>query len=44
MQQELAAVLGHPVDLTTRRAIEQRANPIRREAILSTAQVIYRAE
>lgn len=44
MQQDLAAVLGRPVDLITRRAIEQSANAIRREAILSTAQVIYRVE
>jgi len=42
MQQELATVLGRPVDLITRRAIEQSANATRRESILSTAQVIYR--
>ncbi len=44
MQQELAALLQRPVDLISRRAIEQSANAIRRDAILSTAQVIYRAE
>jgi hypothetical protein len=44
MQQELATLLQRPVDLITRRALDQSPNPIRREAILSTAQVIYRAE
>jgi len=44
MQQELAAVLGRPIDLISGRALEQSTNAIRREAILSTAQVIYRAE
>ncbi len=44
LQQELEALLQHPVDLISRRALEQSANAIRRETILSTAQVIYRAE
>ncbi|RFP59397.1 MAG: DNA polymerase subunit beta [Limnothrix sp. CACIAM 69d] len=33
---------NRPVDLVTRRAIEQSHNPIRRNNILGTAQVIYR--
>jgi predicted nucleotidyltransferase len=44
MQQKLAALLRHPVDLINRRAIEQSPNASRRVAIPSTAPVIYRAE
>jgi uncharacterized protein len=41
MQQELETLLGRPVDLVSKRAIEQSPNWIRRQDILSTAQVIY---
>ncbi|HYE94653.1 MAG TPA: nucleotidyltransferase family protein [Rubricoccaceae bacterium] len=44
MQEELEAVLGRPVDLLTRRAVERSANPIRRRAILSTARPLIPAE
>jgi hypothetical protein len=44
MQQELATLLGRPVDLVSRRAIERSANPLRRQAILGSAQVIVRRE
>ncbi len=44
MQQELAALLGRPVDLVSRRAVERSANPLRRQAILDSAQVIVRCE
>jgi uncharacterized protein len=30
MERELAVIIGRPVDLVTRRAVEQSANPIRR--------------
>ena len=40
MQQELATLLQRPVDLISRRALEQSPNWVRREAILNTAQVI----
>lgn len=40
MQEELAALLGRPVDLLSRRAVARSANPLRRQAILATAQVI----
>jgi len=43
MEQELAALLGRDVDLITRRAVEQSRNWIRRNEILSTAEVIYAA-
>jgi uncharacterized protein len=43
MEDELAALLGRPVDLVCRDAVEQSRNWIRREAILSTAEVIYAA-
>ena len=41
MQQELEALLGRPVDLISKRAIERSSNWIRRQEILSTAQAIY---
>ena len=41
MEEELSALLNRPVDLVSRRAVENSRNPIRRRAILSTAQVIY---
>ncbi|MDY7014716.1 MAG: nucleotidyltransferase domain-containing protein [Cyanobacteriota bacterium] len=33
---------NRPVDVVTRRAIEQSHNPIRRHNILSSAQILYR--
>ena len=41
MNQELAAIVGRPVDLVERKSIERSENWIRRRAILSTAEVIY---
>jgi uncharacterized protein len=41
MQQELKAILGREVDLVSKRAIERSSNWIRRQKILSTAQLIY---
>ena len=35
------ALFGRPVDLVSRRAVEQSDNPIRRQAILSSARTIY---
>lgn len=43
MQQELAAIFGRPVDLLTRRGVESSPNRLRREAILSSAQVVHAA-
>jgi hypothetical protein len=43
MQSELAALLGREVDLVSRRGLENSRNPIRREAILTSAEVIYAA-
>ena len=43
MQQELAGLLGRPVDLVSRRAIERSQNPIRRRAILDSARTLYAA-
>jgi len=42
MQDEMAKLLGRPVDLIERAAIEQSRNPFRRHSILTTAQVVYR--
>ena len=41
MQEKLAAMFGHPVDLVSRRAIEGSKNRYRKQAILSTATPIY---
>jgi uncharacterized protein len=43
MEMELRGILGREVDLVSRRAIERSANPIRREAILGSAVVLYAA-
>lgn len=43
MQDELSEILGRDVDLLSRRGVEASRNPIRREAILSSAEVIYAA-
>lgn len=40
MQQELASLLHRPIDLISKRALERSPNWVRREAVLSTAQVI----
>ncbi len=39
--EEFEALFGRPVDLISRRAVEQSDNPIRRQAILSSARTIY---
>jgi predicted nucleotidyltransferase len=41
MQEELSVIFGRKVDLVSRRGIEHSRNPIRREAILSSAEVVY---
>lgn len=41
MQSELQAFVKRPVDLVSRKAVEQSTNPIRRRNILQSAQVIY---
>lgn len=41
MPDELEKIFGRPVDLSTRRSIEQSRNPLRREAILTSAQTVY---
>ena len=41
MDQELAAIVGRPVDLVDRTSIERSENWIRRRAILGTAETIY---
>ena len=41
MKEQLEAVLGHRVDLVSRRGVEQSRNYLRREAILSSAEPIY---
>jgi predicted nucleotidyltransferase len=43
MRDELSEILGRNVDLLSRRGVEASRNPIRRQAILSSAQVIYAA-
>lgn len=41
MVHELEGLFGRKVDLVTGRSIEESQNPIRRQEILSTAEVIY---
>ncbi len=41
MRDELQDLLGRDVDLVSRRGVEASRNPIRREAILSSAEPIY---
>ncbi len=41
MQDELAILLGHTVDLISRRAIENSRNAVRRNAILGSAVTVY---
>ncbi|MHB9132726.1 MAG: nucleotidyltransferase family protein [Armatimonadota bacterium] len=43
MQEELATIFGRKVDLVTKRGIERSRNPLRRKAILDSAEVIYAA-
>jgi hypothetical protein len=43
MQNDLQGILGRKVDLVSRRAIESSTNPIRRKAILESAEVVYAA-
>ena len=43
MQDELVEMLGRPVDLVTRPAVEKNRNHLRRKAILDSAEVIYAA-
>ena len=40
-QEEMAAILGRGVDLTTRRAVESSANYLRRKRILDTTLDLY---
>ena len=42
MEEEMAKLVGRPVDLIERAGVERSTNPYRRHAILSTAQVVYR--
>jgi hypothetical protein len=41
MEDELATILGRPVDLVSRHAVERSSNWIRREAILGSAETIH---
>ena len=41
MEQELTGIVGRPVDLVTRRAVEQSSNAIRRRQILESAESFY---
>jgi uncharacterized protein len=41
MPEELKNILGHDVDLLTFQGIKSSKNPIRRKAILESAQVYY---
>ncbi|MFN8526251.1 MAG: nucleotidyltransferase domain-containing protein [Chloroflexota bacterium] len=40
---DLEGLFGRPVDVVSRRGIESRGNPLRRQAILESHQVVYAA-
>ncbi len=42
MQDEMAKIIGRPVDLHERAGVERSRNPFRRHSILTTAKVVYR--
>ena len=41
LHEELARLFGRPVDVLTRRAVERSRNATRRQAILSSAEVVH---
>lgn len=41
MEDELRQIIGRDVDLVSRRGIERSVNPLRKRAILSTAERLY---
>jgi predicted nucleotidyltransferase len=41
MREELAAVIGRPIDMVSRGAVEHSRNRIRRESILSNVATVY---
>jgi hypothetical protein len=41
MEDELERIFGRPVDLVSRRGLESSPNYLRREAILSSAEVVH---
>lgn len=43
LREELEELIGKHVDLVAREAVERSRNPIRRQNILSSAQVLYEA-
>ncbi len=43
MREELKQIFGREVDLISRRGLESSKNTLRKQAIFSTAQVIYAA-
>ncbi|MCE5323140.1 nucleotidyltransferase family protein [bacterium] len=43
MEQELAEIVGRKVDIVCREGIEKSSNPLRKRAILDSAEVMYAA-
>ena len=41
LKEELQAVLGRSVDVVTRQGVERGRNPLRRQAILTSAEPVY---
>ena len=41
VQKDLEKILGHKVDLVSKRAIEKSRNPYRKKSILDSCKVIY---
>ena len=43
MRDELAAIVGRPVDLVNREAVEKGGNQVRRRSILESAELVNAA-
>ena len=43
MRDELAGIIGRPVDIMSRRGLESGGNPLRRESILASAELVFSA-
>jgi uncharacterized protein len=41
LEQDLSSLLGHEVDVVSRRSVEESENYLRRKHILSTAETVY---
>lgn len=43
MESEMTGIVGRPVDIIGKKAVERSRNPVRRKAILNSYEVVYAA-